>query len=131
ERYINENSLEDTVKLMGFQSNPYPYIKAADFFVCSSRAEGLSTVVTEAMILGKPVITTDCAGMRELLDEGRYGIITDNSSDSLYSALRDVFLDIDSIRTFGNRAAEGTRAFDIRENINKIETILEMGQYVQ
>lgn len=131
ERYIHENSLEDTVKLIGFRANPYPYIKAADFFVCSSRAEGLSTVVTEAMILGKPVITTDCAGMRELLDEGRYGIITDNSSDSLYSALRDVLLDIDSIRTFGNRAAERTRAFDIRENINKIETILEMGQYVQ
>ena len=59
EAYIKDNGLTENVHLLGFQSNPYNYLKTSDAFVCSSRSEGFSTVVTEALILGKPVITTN------------------------------------------------------------------------
>ena len=64
ESLIRELHLVDSVTLMGFQSNPYPYVDAADLVVCSSVYEGLSTVITEALILGKPVVTTPCTVCR-------------------------------------------------------------------
>ena len=76
---------------MGFQNNPYPYIKAADAFICSSRSEGFSTVATEAMILQKPIFTTDCAGMKELFGEYNCGMICKNSEDGLKRMLEEVF----------------------------------------
>lgn len=66
EQYIKQHHLETCVRLSGFHTNPYPYLAKADLFVCSSRAEGYSTVITEALILGLPIITTRCAGMQEL-----------------------------------------------------------------
>ena len=93
EGYIAENELSDSVRLFGFQNNPYPFVKAADLLVCSSRYEGFSTFITEGLILGKPIVTTDCTGMRELLGDSEYGIITENSEAGLLEGLRRVLSD--------------------------------------
>lgn len=86
EQMIAENGIR-SVKLKGFHSNPYPYVKQADLFVCSSYSEGYSTAVTEAILLGVPVLTTDCAGMDEILCDGAYGMIVDNSEQGLRDGL--------------------------------------------
>lgn len=78
ENLIAGTGLSDRISLLGWQSNPYPYMKAADIIVCSSIYEGLSTAVTEALILGKPVVTTPCTGMDELLGDSEHGLITDD-----------------------------------------------------
>jgi glycosyltransferase involved in cell wall biosynthesis len=88
EAFIEENGLKDSVRLLGFQSNPYPFINAADLLVCSSRSEGFSTFVAEGLILGKPIVTTECSGMRELLGDSDYGLITDNSAEGLYEGMK-------------------------------------------
>lgn len=90
EEYIHENHLEDSVRLFGFRENPYPFIKAADLLVCSSRYEGFSTFVTEGLILGKPIVTTDCTGMRELLGDSEFGLIVENSESGLSNGLRQI-----------------------------------------
>lgn len=126
EKYIKDNCLEDMVKLMGFQSNPYPFVRMADFFVCSSRAEGFSTVATEAIILGKPVITTNCAGMRELLGENKYGIIVDNNCEALYLALKDVLTDKGLLKSLEYKANKRSKDFNIKTSIDKIQCILEI-----
>ena len=59
---------------LGFQSNPYPYLKHADLFVSSSRYEGFSNVILESLALGTPVVATDCpGGNREVIEEGLNG----------------------------------------------------------
>lgn len=90
ERQIRESGLESTVELKGFVSNPYPYMKRADIIVCSSRYEGSSTVVQEALILGKVVVTTPCCGMEELLGRSEYGVIAEDSDDGLYYGLKQL-----------------------------------------
>lgn len=50
--------IADYVKFVGFQANPYKYLKHADVFVLSSMYEGLPNVMLEAMYLGKPVAAT-------------------------------------------------------------------------
>ncbi len=88
EKYISENNLTNKVTLFGFCQNPYPFIKNADLLICSSNCEGFSTFVTEGLILGKTVVTTNCGGMDELLGENEYGIITDNNDEAFTEGLR-------------------------------------------
>ena len=89
EKILAENQIQ-SVKLVGFHKNPYAIMCQADMFVCSSLFEGYSTVVTEAIALGMPVITTDCAGMDEILEHGNYGVIVPNSEESLYDGLENL-----------------------------------------
>lgn len=68
EAWVQKLQLQDKVKFLGFCSNPYPYIKHANFQVLSSDWEGLPLVIPEALALGTPVISTDCpSGPSELL----------------------------------------------------------------
>ena len=62
------------VDLPGFVDNPYAFMARASLFVLSSRYEGLSTVLIEAMACGCPVVSTDCPhGPREILEDGKHG----------------------------------------------------------
>lgn len=88
------NVSEQTL-FLGYQSNPYPYIRHADALVLTSRLEGLPTVIIEALALGVPVISTDCQhGPREILDDGKFGLLIDidnvnQLADSIYTVLSD------------------------------------------
>ena len=72
---IAEEGMEENVILLGKRANPYPYIKACDWYVQPSRYEGKSVVVREAQILGKPVIITDYPTSASQVQNGVDGII--------------------------------------------------------
>lgn len=91
EAYIDENQLKN-VKLLGFQKNPYAYMAKADLFVSSSVAEGFSTVITESVILGVPVISTDTAGAYEPEEAPRCSVVVKNE-DALYEAIKKTLQD--------------------------------------
>jgi len=88
EAYIQENHLDASAKLLGFRENPYNLMYAADILVCSSIFEGFSTFVTEGLILGKPIVTTDVSGMHELLSDSEYGLITANDDEAFYEGVK-------------------------------------------
>lgn len=65
---IAQRGLADRVRVVGFQPNPYPWIAGAALLVLCSDHEGLPNVIIEALILGVPVVSTDCpSGPREIL----------------------------------------------------------------
>lgn len=63
-RLIEKYKLQDRVKLIGFVENVHSHIEACDFVVVSSRREGGPLVVAEALLMQKPIISTD-VGMVE------------------------------------------------------------------
>ena len=125
EKLIAEKKVGDKVKLLGFKSNPYPYLKSSDVFVCSSYAEGFSTVVTEALILGIPTVTTECAGMRELLGDSEYGLIVENSTKGILDGLRKMTGDPVMLEAYQKKAKERGRAFCVADRIKEIEVLIE------
>lgn len=124
EQYINENQLQERLRLLGFHTNPYKYLCQGDLFVCSSLAEGYSTAVTEALILGLPIITTDCSGMAELLQNGECGVITENDEAALYEGLKRLLADKSLLEHYRHKAIERGKEFSIEHLMKPIETIL-------
>ncbi len=105
EQYIIEHHLEGSVRLPGFKSNPYPYLKAADLLACSSIYECFSTFVTEGLVVGKPIVTTDVSGMRELLGDSEYGLITDNNDEAFYQGMKKLLVDPGLRQEFAAKSA--------------------------
>lgn len=124
EQYVSENKMQERVCLLGFHTNPYKYLRQGDLFVCSSFSEGYSTAVTEALILGLPVITTDCSGMAELLKNGECGVITENNEIALYEGLKRLLTDKSLLDHYRHKAIERGKEFSIEHLMKPIETIL-------
>lgn len=126
EDFITENQLQNVVTLYGFQKNPYKIMNQCDLFVCSSITEGFSTVITESLILGLPVVSTEVPGIREQLGENcEYGIITDNNTESLYQGIKDLLEHPERLSYYRQKSQERSRMFQIRSLMNGIEKILE------
>lgn len=124
EQYVSENKMQERVCLLGFHANPYKYLRQGDLFVCSSLSEGYSTAVTEALILGLPIITTDCSGMAELLQNGECGVITENDEAALYEGLKRLLADKSLLEHYRHKAIERGKEFSIEHLMKPIETIL-------
>lgn len=80
--------LEQTVEMLGYIENPYPYLMNADFFILSSRYESFPTVLFEAVSLNKRIISTKVPGAEELLNNGELGLIVENSEEGIYQGMK-------------------------------------------
>lgn len=89
DKLIRDMNMEKHFILLGKKDNPYPYIKNCDMFLLSSRYEGLPTVIIEALILHIPCLSTDVAGIHELLNTN-FGIISDNNEKDFYLKFKEV-----------------------------------------
>lgn len=110
ETYISENKLEDSVVLFGFDKNPYKYMYQSDVFVCSSYHEGMSTVCTESLLLGTPVISTLVNGAKELIEDNACGLVVNNDDESLYEGTKKILTNRSLIENF-------------KENISRVKNI--------
>lgn len=123
ESYISNNSIDSYITLLGYKENPYKYVSKMDLFICSSYSEGLSTAVTEAILLGVPVLTTQCSGMNELLDKGNCGCIVENSESGLYLGLKNLIENEDLRGYYKERVLEQRKLFDDSHILKEIEDL--------
>ena len=76
QQMINEMGLSKDIFMLGQKKNPYVWMKNSELFVHSSKYEGLPTVLIEAMILGKIVVSSECpTGPKEILENGDSGLL--------------------------------------------------------
>lgn len=75
QKIIKDLQMEKYVKMVGMQSNPYPYIYGADLYVQPSRVESFGLTIKEAMILGKRIVATNTVGASELITSSDDGIL--------------------------------------------------------
>lgn len=87
---IHQYDLSETITFLGFQENPYPYIKKATVFLLPSRDEAFSIVVGESILLHTPVVATDCCGISEWLDGENCGMIVENSTEGIRKGMEKI-----------------------------------------
>ena len=123
QEFVSNNNLKDVVTFFGFLSNPYQYLVQGDLFVCSSISEGFSTAITEALILGLPVVSTEVSGVREQLNNG-CGIVTENNEDSLFDGVKYLVTHMDELDEMSRRATERGKEFRLDMAMKNIESVL-------
>ena len=109
---VNKQHADSFITITDGQRNPYPYIKEANLLVCASYFEGYNLTVAEALILGVPVLSTDCTGPNEILDHGKYGMIVENSEQGLYNGLRQFAENPDLLNEYKEKALQRQDFFD-------------------
>lgn len=88
QRRVLELDLQGRVALLGFQSNPYPYMRHARALVLSSDREGFGNVLVEALICGTPVVSTRCPGGVEEILTGTLSVgLADLTEEGLATAI--------------------------------------------
>lgn len=121
-KQVKKLHIENEVIFLGYQVNPYKYVKNADLFVCCSLHEGFSTAVTESLIVGTPVITTRCSGMEELLGKKNdFGIITNNTETDLYNSILHLLNNKEILLNYKEKAFIRGNKFDQSETIKSID----------
>lgn len=84
--------IHEHIRFLGFQNNPFKYIKNSSVFVLSSIWEAMPMVVAETMAIGTPIVSFDCpSGPFEMLDGGDCGfLVEDQNIEALALTLLEV-----------------------------------------
>ena len=106
ENYIRQQGLERDFILMGAVGNPYPWFAQADLYVHCSRFEGKSIAIQEALLLGCPVVVSDCSGNREQLTDGVNGQLCQLSADEIARTIRQLLADPERMERYRRAASE-------------------------
>ena len=101
-------SVDDCIELVGSQCNPYKYINCADCIVITSEYEAHPMVANEALILHKPVITTNYPSACEVVDNQINGFICEKDVNSIAAAMEVVMKEKETFNT-------------LMENVNRFE----------
>lgn len=120
---VTNLKLKEYVHFIPFQKNPYPYFLNSDIFVCSSVAEGFSLVMVEAMMLSLPIISMRAAGPKEILEDGKWGMVT--SAEELHIEMLRLVNDKDLRKFYSQKSYERSRAFDINKTLTKINNLFD------
>lgn len=117
--------VDETAEMIGFTNNPYPHVKDADFFILSSRYEGFPTVLFEAITLKKNIIATDVSGVREMLLDGKLGLIVENSEEGIYEGIKKALTDPGSFEPYQRELRNYEMPFNLENSVSSIMKIID------
>ena len=96
------------------------YYQAADLMVLSSNRESAARVLSESLLAGTPVLTTDTAGAREVVADGVSGRVTPVGDLAAFAtALSDLLGDVDRLASMGKAGREKMRACVTAETVSQ------------
>lgn len=88
EKLIKDHRLEDKIFLIGYIDDAFRYLKAFDLFVLPSVKEGQPWTILEAMAAGVPIVATNIAGIPEMIENEKSGLLVEPADpDALANAI--------------------------------------------
>ena len=122
---VRANGTGRVVHLLGHRSDVPALLAAADMFALPSHREGLPLALLEAMASGLPVIATDVGGCREVIENGRNGIlISPGSPEQMARAIKRLALDEGLRRALGYAARRTIeQRFSIDRMVRQVEEL--------
>lgn len=127
EKQIADFDLNQKVFLLGFKSNPYPYIKNSQFLVNTSNYESFCIVILEALSLGKMVIASDCkSGPSEMITDDFNGFLFEpQNREQLISLLDQVTLNPNLVKVKSDNAVKSVERFKLNNLILDYIRVIE------
>lgn len=102
--------------LLDSQKNPWPYIKASDYFILPSQSESYPLTIGEVMGLHKPIISTNVGGIPEMIEDNVDGVLVNYDEEEIFQAMKRFLTDSD----FVEKIKLGTQNADKKFDENKI-----------
>ena len=115
------------IHFLGLQKNPFNYMHQADLFVLSSLYEGFATVVSESLIAGTPVLSTNVAGIEEQITNAYYGWIVDNNQEALNIGLQNALASKDELQVRKKQLAN--YVYPNNQILNQFIAVFEEASY--
>ena len=126
EKQISELGLEDVIDFPGNVTDLHKRISDAEIFVLPSNFEGLSNALLEAMMMGFPVISTDCAGSDEVIENKQNGILIPVGDDKkLIDAIETVICDSELRRKLSKNAKKSVEYCKVDNIISEWSNVIE------
>jgi len=124
-KLIQQLSLNDAVSLPGNVKDIHEQIADAEMFVLSSNYEGLSNALLEAMMIGIPCISTNCAGSNEVIQDGVNGLLVPiGSSEKLVEAMKKIIEDQEFASKLASNAKKSSIQFNYDTVLEKWESVI-------
>lgn len=120
-----ELGLTERLFFLGYRRDMPAVLAAADVVVCASAWEPFGRTLIEAMSLGKPVVTTDAGGPRDIVVPGETGrLIPVGDAAALATALIELAQDPDRVRAMGRQGRERVlKHFSLAEHVRRMEEV--------
>lgn len=128
ENLINQRKqlgVEDSFILFDTQTNPYPYIKAADYFILPTQSESYPLVIGEVMCMRKPIISTNVGGISEMIEDGIDGILIKYDEDEMYEAMKSFITNPTLVQKLIDGTENAENKFDENEIYRQITEVFE------
>lgn len=117
EALISSLDLKSNIHLLGYHRNPHALVAKCDYFVFSSLYEGQGLAVLEAMVLGKPIVTTRYNVVDSVVGSND-GIITENTDNALALGMIDMIENIHPRPSFSAEQHNKDASQELRELIS-------------
>ena len=111
--------------LLDSQKNPWPYIKASDYFVMPSESESYPLTIGEVMGLKKPIISTNVGGIPEMIEDGVDGVLVDCNEDAIYEAMKQFLTDKNLVEKIIKGTKNADEKFDEKKIYQQITEVFE------
>lgn len=116
--------VEDSFILLGALLNPYPYVKNADFFILPSESEGWPLIIADALILQKPIISTDVGGIPEMITHNKNGWLIPYETDALREGMKEFIANQTVVEKIKENLEESEKQFDNQLIFDTVENII-------
>ena len=125
EKHIKMHNLDNDIILLGFIENPYPWMAKAQLIVHSSKFEGLPTVLIEALMLNKLIVSSDCpTGPAEILKNGKAGILVPvGDVEAFANAIEHILSDKQLQGNLLREIKKHKKTFMAEKNISTLEQL--------
>lgn len=129
---INDLGVINSVKMLGYKNNPFPYVEEADIVLMCSPHEAFGRTTAEAMYLKKVVIGSDSGGTQEMIINGRTGFTFEpNNAQSLAEVILEVSkLPASKLSQIGSSAHDHiVKVLDKNKNTEQLAKIIRGAKY--
>lgn len=125
--YTKSIGINSKVHFLGFQDNPYYFIKNSDLLVLSSLYEGLPHTLLETMVLKVPIVSTNCkTGPKEIFKGNKYGyLVKNNDIKKLSQKIIDLLNNERKLKKKVNIAYQRVLEYDVNKVVKVYESLFE------
>ena len=126
---ITKLKIADKVKIIGYKKNIYNYLKRSNYYISTSKWEGSSLAMIDAVFLGLPILCSNCpTGRKEFInnDERGFLFIEGDSEDFLNKFEKMYNLDSSQFKTKLVKAKKESKKFTLLSHYSKLSNIFDI-----